>query len=56
MSAQASVKYKYGKPKANSTTSWSGTVEGKAEGAVLKKLQEKHGSGYEIIILDITWK
>jgi hypothetical protein len=55
MSANVSVKYKHGKPNASNTTSWSGSVEGKSESAIMKKLKERH-NGHEIIILDITWK
>jgi hypothetical protein len=55
MSANVSVKYKHGKHNANNTTSWSGSVEGKSETAIMKKLKERH-NGHEIIILDITWK
>ncbi|MCX7998326.1 MAG: hypothetical protein N3A69_05155 [Leptospiraceae bacterium] len=54
----ATVKYKYGSGKANTSTSAGVNAEGKSESAVLNALKKKHSNikNLEIIIVEIKWK
>lgn len=54
MQVKVRVKYKYGKNKPDTSTNWSGMVNGKSESAVMQKLKEKH-KGCEILIEKIEW-
>ena len=55
MSAQVTVKFKYGKKTPTVSSQWSGTVQGKSESAVMQVLKKLH-KDCEIVIIEMKWK
>lgn len=55
MTTQVTVKYKYGRSRPDTTSTWNGTVQGRSESAVLAELQKRH-PGSQILIIDIRWR
>jgi hypothetical protein len=55
---RASVKYRYGSGKPNTSTSTTTAFKGKSESAVMAYLKERHKSvkNLEILIEKIEWK